>query len=64
VDRELDYGAIILTLANRENSSQIAMQKTIIVLIVIAVAAIFFWQFFRPAPSPAEQINLEMAESS
>ena len=29
------------------------MRKTIIVLIALAVAALFFWQFFVPTPSPA-----------
>lgn len=33
------------------------MKMTIIVLIVLAITAIFYWQFLVPAPSPAEQIN-------
>lgn len=29
------------------------MKKTIVVLIALLVAAIFYWQFFMPQPSPA-----------
>lgn len=40
------------------------MQKTIIVLVVLAVAAIFFWQFFAPQPSPAAQVTLPVESTN
>ena len=33
------------------------MQKIIVVLVVLAIAAIFYWQFFAPQPSPASQVS-------
>ncbi|KKU77728.1 MAG: hypothetical protein UY03_C0010G0011 [Parcubacteria group bacterium GW2011_GWA2_47_64] len=33
------------------------MQKTIIVLITLTVALIFYWQFFVPSPAPAAETS-------
>ncbi|TSC58624.1 MAG: hypothetical protein Greene041679_71 [Parcubacteria group bacterium Greene0416_79] len=33
------------------------MKKNLIVLIVLAVAALFYWQFFAPVASPIEVVT-------
>ena len=40
------------------------MKKTIIVIIVIAVAILFYWQFFVPQASPTDGIQLRMEEGA